>query len=105
MIYHVKRNAWYVVPAHELIRVVTARPRGQHNEIAYECACLNLTSFAEFKVDAANLRESTLLAVRASAAYPELRSEMERVLKVARNTAAEIREQVRATLDQLGLEA
>lgn len=105
VVYHTARKCWYVVPAHELVRLATDKPRGHHNECAYECAQFNLSRLAEFEVDAADLRERTLRAVEESAAYPALRDEMERVLAVAREMAVEAREHVRAKLSQLGLGA
>jgi hypothetical protein len=103
VVYQSVRQSWYVVPAHELVRLATAKARGHHNEIAYECAQFSLSALGEFEVDEGQLRERTPRAIEESAAYPDLREEMVRVLGIARSTAAEAREQVRDTLRRSAL--
>lgn len=101
VVYYRPADEWYVIPAHEVVRRIAAKSRGQHSEIAFECATLSLASLGEFKVDdPGELRAHTLMAVAASAEFPELRAEMDRVRAEAIRLATDARARVQAIFDR-----
>jgi hypothetical protein len=60
-------DQWYVVPAHEVVRQVAVKSRGQHTEIPFECATLSLKNVASYAVSAADLRAAGNAAAQESA--------------------------------------
>ncbi len=104
-VHYVPDDSWYVIPAHIVVARVARKSRGQHTEIPFECATLNLTDFSAFRVTdpAVNLRQVTLAAIAESNRYQELRDEMATILTEARMLSRESRERVEATLRRLGI--
>lgn len=99
VVYYRPSGSWYVIPAHEVVRRVAAKPRGQHSEIAFECATLSLAALSQFQLDdEGDLRERTLIAIEESARFPELKAEMEYVREQASRLASESRSRVEAIL-------
>lgn len=97
--YQVASGSWYVVPAHEVVRLVSRKLRGQHTENPFESATLSLTRLSLFRVtDASQLREAVLTAAHSSDEYPALRAEMKRVLRQSRRLADESLMRVRSLL-------
>lgn len=97
-------DAWYVIPAHQIVAIVSGRKRGQHTENPFESATLNLKHLEDFRLES----ESDLVAAVArraeeSAAYPQLKDEMDRVLAEAKKHAAADIERVTEVLVQLEL--
>lgn len=91
---------WYVVPAHEVVRQVSRKRRGQHTENPVESATLSLRNLTAFRVgDPTGLREAVLSAVAKSAMYPLVQAEMQRVLSESRRLADESIVRVGAALD------
>lgn len=86
--YDARTDDWYVVPAHEVVRQVSRKQRGQHTENPFESATLSLRNLTAFRVrNPAQLREAVLNAVNDSASYPLVQEEMRRVLTTSRGLA------------------
>lgn len=101
VVYFRPTERWYVIPAHEVVRRIAAKARGQHTEIAFECATLSLAALSQFILeDDGDLRARTLAAVEESARFPELKAEMEYVREQASRLASEVRSRVEAILAQ-----
>lgn len=99
--YEVGTGDWYVVPAHEVVRHVSRKRRGQHTENPFESATLSLRNLTAFRVaDPARLREEVLTAVAESVKYPIVHDEMRRVLSESRRLADESLARVRAALGE-----
>jgi hypothetical protein len=97
--FEVGTGSWYVVPAHEVVRGVARKQRGQHTENPFESATLSLRNLEAFRVvDPSGLREAVLAAVGASQKYPRLHDEMRLVLTESRRLADEALARVRALL-------
>ncbi len=100
--YEVGADAWYVVPAHEVVRHVSRKRRGQHTENPFESATLSLRNLGAFGVeDATHLREKVLQAVADSGKYPAVQDEMKRVLSESRRLADDSIARVRAALGEI----
>lgn len=98
--YHVPSDTWYVVPAHQVVRLVSRKARGQHTENPFESATLSTRNLNEFRVPSIELlRERTLAAIAESDARHDLRSAMEEILSDSKALAAASVEKVRALLD------
>lgn len=99
VVYHRPTRVWYVLPAHEVVRRIAAKARGQHTEIAFECATLNLAGLSEFRLnEARDLRERTIQAIAESSKFPRLKTEMDSVRAQAIELAQESRRRVEAIL-------
>lgn len=73
--------SWVVIPPHELALLVSDKPRGQHNEIPFECATLTLSSLPEeFLCQDEQLEEMVIRAIRLGKQNPRYRETMERLL-------------------------
>jgi hypothetical protein len=100
--YEVHTDAWYVVAAHEVVRHVSRKRRGQHTENPFESATLSLRNLTAFRVaDTAELRAAVLQAVADSAEYPVVHEEMRRVLLESRRLADDSIARVRAALGEI----
>jgi len=99
--YEVGTGAWYVVPAHEVVRHVSRKRRGQHTENPFESATLSLRNLATFRiVDPSDLRAAVIRAIADSAKYPMVKDEMKRVLSGSRRLADDSLARVRAALNE-----
>lgn len=64
---------WAVLPAQEVVRMVLPKDRGQHTEIALECASLSLSRVNEvFRSADTELDDVVRDAIRATRRYPKL---------------------------------
>jgi hypothetical protein len=100
--YEVGADAWYVVPAHEVVRHVSRKRRGQHTENPFESATLSLRNLSEFRVaEVSKLKGAVLQAVADSAEYPAVQDEMKRVLSESRRLADDSIARVRAALGEI----
>lgn len=99
-----RTSTWYVVPAHQVVRLVAQKKRGQHTENPFESATLSVRALGAFAVaDDASLQGAVAVAIEADAGYPELRRAMERILEQSSALARESRLAVNAVLGALGL--
>jgi hypothetical protein len=98
VIYRPDPESWYVVPAHEVVRLVALKTRGQHSENPFESATLSTNALEEFRTAPTELRERTLDAVRESENRTDLREAMDEVLRDCRELADESLARVRLLL-------
>lgn len=92
---------WYVVPAHEVVRLVSGKQRGQHTENPFESATLSVANLQMFRLASEDqLREAVLDAAAASAEFPEVRDAMQFVLDESRCLAEESRARVAAAFSR-----
>jgi len=97
-------DAWYVIPAHRIVAIVSDCKRGQHTENPFESATLNLKRLDDFRLESeADLAAAVVRRAKESAAYPQLKKEMDRVLAEVREHAASDIERVIGVLVQLDL--
>jgi uncharacterized protein (UPF0248 family) len=97
-------DAWYVIPAHRIVAIVSGRKRGQHTENPFESATLNLKHLGDYRLEsAADLATAVARSAAESTAYPQLKNEMDRVLAEAKEHAAEDIERVTRVLVHLDL--
>lgn len=97
-------DAWYVIPAHRIVAILSSRKRGQHTENPFESATLNLKQLTAHRLES----ETELAAAVASSSaesdeYPQLKQEMDRILDDARGSAKSDLERVSDVLAELGL--
>ncbi len=87
---------WAVLPAHEVVRMVLPKARGQHTEIALECANLSLSGIdVTFRCNAADLDATVRNAVRAARTYESLAG----ILPDLVNALRELNETFRARIE------
>ncbi len=95
-------DGWYVIPASDVVRNVERMAKGQHTEIAFECARLNLNRFDEnrskysvAKPAPEQLQRKVEEAIAEAEGHPELERLMAKVLadvkELARVSKAERR--------------
>ena len=102
--FHEPTISWYVVPAHNVVIMVSNKSRGQHTENPFESATLSLGNLGKFRVpDENRLRHHVLAAIAESAKYPALRAEMHLVLSRSKELAVESIGSVRKAVASLGL--
>jgi hypothetical protein len=51
VVHYSPTNAWYVVPAHVVVLMVSRRFRGQHTENPFESATLNLNNLVAYRLE------------------------------------------------------
>jgi hypothetical protein len=98
-----KTGRWYVVPAHQTVRLVSSKSRGQHNENPYECATLSVKTLGGYETEEKDLRQATLDAIAAAGRYPQLRAAMEKVLSECKDLAEKSLKYVTPILERLKL--
>lgn len=90
---------WAVIPAHEVVRLVVEKERGQHTELALESANLSLSGIsASFRCGDAGLSQAVHGAIGAASAYQELREVLTELLQNLSEMKEQFREKVRAAL-------
>ena len=104
LVVYTSSNEWYVVPAHAVVQLVSAKSRGQHTENQFESATLSLSALTKYKVKESQLRKATLAAIAEAAKYPELKAAMDRVLQDSRDYARRARADVTKQIAKLELE-
>lgn len=56
---------WYVIPPQEVVRLVSQKSRGQHNEIPFECASISLSQIQSvYRCSDSQLAERVYAAIR-----------------------------------------
>lgn len=101
--YDVARDVWFVVPAHEVVRLVSLKHRGQHTENPFESATLSLIDVAHYRVETSELRDACLTAAALAKNVPEVATAMHRVLELSQALAADCRTLVADALREAGM--
>ncbi|MCH7971066.1 MAG: hypothetical protein IH960_08515, partial [Chloroflexi bacterium] len=94
-----RTESWYVVPPNEIVKLVAAKPRGQHTENPFESNTLSLAKVLRYKVEEHELRQSVLDAVSDGASHSKLQQAMHFVLIESRKLAKKSRLLVNEALD------
>lgn len=100
---HEPSDTWYVVPAHDVVRLVSEKARGQHTENPFESATLSVSHLSDYRVPEAELKAATLKAIQSADEYPEIRENMNQVLEESRELARRSVARVRQTLSRAEL--
>lgn len=96
-------DKWFVVPAHEVIALVSGKSRGQHTENPYESSTLNLRSLDKYIVEERHLGTAVREAAESAAQYPRLRATMQQIMTQSRQLADHSRATVNECLRQYRL--
>lgn len=89
-------DSWFVVPANEIVRLVSRKTRGQHSENPFESATLSTRDLADYRVPSvSDLRAATLAAITRSEVRQDVRDAMVWVLAECRGLADEALARVR----------
>lgn len=98
--FHTPTQTWYVVPAHDVVRLVSAKGRGQHTENPFESATLSINHLDSFQIpDESQLLNAVKEAITEANKYPKLSGEMSRVLaeskKLAKRSVSRVRDKLK----------
>lgn len=75
-------DEWYVVPPHEVVRLVSKKARGQHTENPFESATIAIKSLQPHKISGPSaLLSATRAAIAAGQQHPKVKAAMAQVLK------------------------
>lgn len=100
--YHAPAGSWYVVPAPDVVQLVSGKARGQHTENPFESATLSVTNLAPYRVtNESDLADRVRKAIKRGEAHPEIRKAMERVLQDSKDLAKESIKDVQEALKTL----
>jgi len=94
---------WFVVPAHQVVRLVSTKVRGQHTENAFESATLRVSALAKYETSEKGLEQATLHAIAEAAKYLPLKAAMEKVLNESKDLARRSIADVATILTRLGI--
>jgi hypothetical protein len=90
---------WAVLPAHEVVRMVSEKNRGQHTELALESANMTLSSISSsFRCRPQELSDTVHQALRAADRYPSLQQLLQDLITRLTSIKEEFREAVRLAL-------
>jgi hypothetical protein len=90
---------WAVLSAVEVVRLVHGKSRGQHNELALECAALTLSGLPpSSRYSDSQLSDAVHEAIRSARRYPELAATLNALMARLTATKTEYREKVRVAL-------
>lgn len=102
--FHSPSACWYVIPAPDVVKMVSQKSRGQHTENPFESATLNLNKLTEFRVRSeADLKLAVLDAIARGKAFPRLEQAMKQVLADSKQLAHDSRTQVSELIGTLGI--
>ena len=87
--YDAKGDRWFVVPPHDVVRLVARKARGQHTENPFESATLSTTALSAFETAPKDLRAATLAAVASGERHPRVKRAMADILRGSRELAVE----------------
>lgn len=90
-VYNPATNCWYVIPATELVRLASAKQRGQHTEISFESMNLSLRQISDWSCSPAQLDDAVRAAIRFDRAQKECRAAMVALLAEIKKLSAERR--------------
>jgi hypothetical protein len=102
VIYSPQHNRqWAVLPAHEVVRLVFQKDRGQHTEIALECANMTLSGVpAMFRFDDDGLSDAVHTAIRDARKYSLLAAALPELLQNIRVMNESYRKRIEIALQQ-----
>jgi hypothetical protein len=89
---------WYVIPAPDVVVLVSQKNRGQHTENPFESATLSVKKIREYKTEKSDLKNAVLRAVNRGKKFPILRKSMEKVLSDSKALATLSRSEVAIAL-------
>ena len=98
-----KNDKWYVVPAHQVVRLVSSKERGQHTENPFESATLSTSALGNYETPEADLKQATLNAITEAGKYTRLKTAMDDVLKESKDLAETSTTNVATILTQLNI--
>lgn len=84
-----RTGKWYVVPAHEVVRLVSKKNRGQHTENPFESSTLSIRDLEKFVVqNEADLVQRVTDAIASADKFPTVKAAMDRILDDSKELAA-----------------
>jgi len=90
---------WAVLPSNEVVRLVFEKARGQHTELALECANMSLSGIpVTFRCSDEALSDAVHNAIREARKYSELKRKMDELLAELRGMETRYRAAVRDAL-------
>jgi hypothetical protein len=89
---------WYVIPAPDVVILVSQKKRGQHTENPFESATLSVKKILGYRTEKSELKSSVLRAVARAKRFPILRKSIEKVLSDSKELAANSRSEVAIAL-------
>jgi hypothetical protein len=87
-----------VIPAPDVVVLVSQKKRGQHTENPFESATLSVKKIREYKTEKSDLKNAVLRAVNRGKKFPILRKSMEKVLSDSKELATLSRSEVAIAL-------
>jgi hypothetical protein len=103
VVLHETTGKWYVVPAHQVVCLVSSKSRGQHTENPFESATLSISALGKYERQEKDLKQATLDAIAEAGKYPRLKAALEKVLKESKDLADKSIKDVTAILKQLNI--
>jgi hypothetical protein len=92
---------WAVLPAQEVVRLVLHKDRGQHTEIALECANMTLTGVPmKFRYNDEGLSGAVHAAIRGARKYSLLAAALPELLRDIRAINESYRKRIEAALNE-----
>ena len=82
-----KHDEWYVIPAPDVVELVSLKKRGQHTENPFESATLSVAKIERFRVEKSELKNCVLRAVARGEKFSVLRKATEKVLSDSKKLA------------------
>ena len=82
-----KHDEWYVIPAPDVVELVSLKKRGQHTENPFESATLSVANIERFRVEKSELKNCVLRAVARGKKFSVLRKATEKVLSDSKKLA------------------
>ncbi len=96
--YDAENDAWYVVPACDVVALIAGKERGQHTENPFESSTLSLRNLGPYKVSSGNLSAAWDAAVVKSDGKPLLKQKMKDVLQECKDLSTAHKNAVRKLL-------
>jgi hypothetical protein len=92
---------WYVIPPHEVVRLVSSKSRGQHTEIPFECANLTLSQLPSFLCcQSEQLPERVTWAIQEGLRFHEVKDAMDNLLTDLINLKDKTKSSITAILER-----
>ncbi|MBK7829255.1 hypothetical protein [Nannocystis sp.] len=106
IVYDEGDHTWYVVPAHDVVRLAAGKKRGQHTENPFESVTLSIKRLQELSLRV--MSEDALLtrvraAIEAAKLFPRLQAAMREVLAKSQRLSDESKQEVQRVLQEYNL--